>query len=360
MATRFKKIISTDSHVHEPLDIWWESLHERFGDETPREVNEVNGRTGKFFFNGEEAGGFSTEFPGEGFAGVGHDPAVRVRFQEAAGIDAELFHPSTLRGVLTTKNREMVFAASQVYNDWLAEYCSYNPQRLMGLAVIPLEDVDKAVAELDRVAAKGMKAVLIPMRPAPGYPQYRETVYDPFWAKVQDMDWPVNIHISTGQYTVHPNRLPDRREIPGNLIELYNEVQIILANDFIFGGILDRFPRLKLIVNEFDISWIPMFMRHCDQVQDDFGKRSGMEPIKMKASDYMRERIYHGLIDEPFAKHNIKLIGAKQIIWGSDFPHHAAMGIDQVKLMDEDVLAGLPEADKEQIAGATAARVYGI
>jgi predicted TIM-barrel fold metal-dependent hydrolase len=117
---------------------------------------------------------------------------------------------------------------------------------------------------------------------------------------------------------------------------------------------------LKLIVNEFDISWIPMFMRHCDQVQDDFGKRSGMEPIKMKASDYMRERIYHGLIDEPFAKHNIGLIGAKQVIWGSDFPHHAAMGIDQVNLMAEDVLEGLPEGDKEKIAGATAAQVYGI
>src|SRR5207237_1421835 len=103
-------------------------------------------------------------------------------------------------------------------------------------SVIPLDDVVAAVAELKRAAAKGAKGVLIPVRHTRGRPPYRDASYDPFWGAAEDLGQPVNLHISTGQWAPHPNKLPKERlgETPSMLIDLYNEIQLVLADEFIF------------------------------------------------------------------------------------------------------------------------------
>ena len=95
-------------------------------------------------------------------------------------------------------------------------------------------------------------------------------------------------------------------------IALMYEIMGVLANEFIFGRILDRFPRLKLVCSEFEISWIPPFMWRLDQMQEDFGYRLDLPKLDLKASDYMRRRIWHGVIDDPFAAESVKKIGTEQ------------------------------------------------
>ena len=99
------------------------------------------------------------------------------------------------------------------------------------------------------------------------------------------------------------------------------EVMETLANDFIFGTILDRFPKLKVMCSEFEVAWIPSFMFRIDQIQNDYAHRMTLPKLNMRASDYMRTRIWHGFIDDPFAMDALPSLGADHIVWGSDFPH---------------------------------------
>ena len=101
----------------------------------------------------------------------------------------------------------------------------------------------------------------------------------------------------------------------------------MLANDFIFGGILDRFPQLKVICSEFELSWVPGFMARLDQTEA-VAPRLKIPRLKMKAGDYMRERIWHGFIDDTAASFCIPYIGASRVLWSSDFPHVRSIGLD--------------------------------
>ncbi|MBV9119626.1 MAG: amidohydrolase [Chloroflexi bacterium] len=362
MAKTLRCVISTDSHVMEPLDLWEKPLRPRFGDETPRQVDEKDGERGTFFFTGDRVTMVPGSHTGEGFEDAGHSPEARLKFIEAAHLDGEMYHPTNMRSMLLLKNRALSMAASEVYNDWMHEFCSADPKRMIAISVVPIEDVDWAIREMKRTAELGFKGVVIPLRALQGYPPYRAPVYDPFWAAAEAMDMPVTLHIATGGYSQHPFWLPKDRvsEGPGALLDLYNEIQTALANDFIFGGILDRFPKLKLVCNEFDVSWIPMYMQHIDRMQEDFGVRSGMAPIKHRASDYMRERVWHGFVDEAYARHMVDLIGADRLVWGSDYPHHHSVSVDAEERLTTEILAGVPREQQELIAGGNAAAVFGL
>jgi predicted TIM-barrel fold metal-dependent hydrolase len=144
------------------------------------------------------------------------------------------------------------------------------------------------------------------------------------------------------------------------MLQLYYEAMTPLASDFIFGGVLDRFPRLKLLCSEFEIAWIPPFMYRLDQMQGSFKARLPWLPtLKMAASDYLRHRIWHGMIDDPLGQEAIRHIGVDQVLWGSDFPHVRSIGLETqervAKLYD-----GLPGADQDKLVAGNVARVFGL
>ena len=131
MATtrHFHRIISADSHVIEPLDLWWNALGQKFGDRTPRVLNEYQGQKGTFFYSGNlgrpvaairardpETEAAAAQAEARGMEACGYDPAVRVRFQEEADIEAEVMNPTRLLGIMRNPDAEVVQACAQVYN----------------------------------------------------------------------------------------------------------------------------------------------------------------------------------------------------------------------------------------------------
>jgi predicted TIM-barrel fold metal-dependent hydrolase len=168
-ATRhFQRIISADSHVMEPLDLWWDTLGQTFGDRTPRILHEYQGQKGTFFYSGNlgrpvaairardpETEAAAAHAEARGMEACGYDPAVRVRFQEEADIEAEVMNPTRLLGIMRNPDAAVVQACAQVYNDWEAAFASYNPKRLIGVSVIPMHDVAWAIEELERTLEKG-------------------------------------------------------------------------------------------------------------------------------------------------------------------------------------------------------------
>ena len=100
----------------------------------------------------------------------------------------------------------------------------------------------------------------------------------------------------------------------------------MLANDFIFGGILERFPELKLVCSEYEVAWIPGFMTRLDQIDENIS-RFHLPRLEMRASDYMRTRVWHGSsairrLPTPFLRRR------QSGLWGSDFPHFRSIGLE--------------------------------
>ena len=143
-------------------------------------------------------------------------------------------------------------------------FASYNPRRLIGVSVIPMYDVAWAIEELERTLQKGLLNPMINCQAPEGCPPYRDPVYDRFWAAASEAGAPVTLHLLTGRVLSPLGGAADqtpveRQENPAQWIALFNEIQTVLANDFIFGGILERFPNLKLVCSEYEVAWIPGF-----------------------------------------------------------------------------------------------------
>ena len=375
----FPKIISADSHVLEPYEIWWNALGPRFGDRTPRVLDEYQGHKGAFFYSGNQGSpvneirgliptsdAAAREAEEQGLGAGGYIPEVRVRFQEEAAVWGEVLNPTHMLTMLRNPDVEVLQKCAEVFNDWEAEFVSSNPKRLIGVSVIPMHNVDWAVGELQRTLKQGLVGPMINCQAPEGCPPYRDPVYDPFWAVAEEAGAPCTLHILTGRVlsptTKVATQTPEERvENPRGMLELFGEIQGVLANDFIFGGILDRFPNLNVICSEYEISWIPNFMTRVDELQDPDkrGPRMKLPEIKMKASDYMKTRIYHGLIDDPYAQEMIPLIGADRILWGSDFPHIRSVGLEAQEHVKK-IFWALPREDQEKVVGGNAARVFNV
>ena len=376
--THFKQLISADSHVMEPPDLWWNALGAKFGDRTPRMLDEYKGEKGSFFYSGylgspvqrvrialssqTEAAAYEAEERGMG--AVGYDPEVRVKFQVEAGIDAEVMNPTTMLGLMRNPDVPVLQACSEVFNDWLAEFVSYSPKRLIGISTIPMYDVDWAVNELARTLNKGLNSPMINCQPPEGCPPYRDPVYDKFWAAAEEAGVPITLHILTGKvvdalFLARIGQTPEETSAnPGLWIDLFIEAQTVLANDFIYGGILDRFPNLKVLCSEFEVSWIPGFMSRLDQIED-VAPRLNLPKLKMKARDYMKTRVFHGFIDDTAAELAIPYVGTDRILWGSDFPHIRSIGLDAQSTLYQQLQTFSLE-DQAKLVGGNAAKVFNL
>jgi len=362
MTLHFEHLISADSHVMEPKGLWASTLMNRFGDNTPRIINEHLGKKGTFFYTGRQVlkvGQTDQEAQKIGFQEAGYLPDIRVEFQKRVGVAAEILNATMMLLIIQGRYNNVVRACASVFNDWLGEFCSYDRKRLIGVAMIPMDDVDWATNELERIAKLGHQGAIINLIPPRGCAPYRDPIYDPFWARAQEMGLPITLHIITGRTPdpLHFHTREEQGESPATQIALMYEVMGVLANEFIFGQILDRFPRLKLVCSEFEISWIPSFMYRIDQMQEDFGHRLDLPALEMRASDYMRERIWHGVIDDPFAAEAALKIGVDRVMWGSDFPHVRSIGLDAQNRLSA-MFESLSPEDTEQVVGATVRKVF--
>ena len=360
-------VVSADSHVLEPFDLWEHSLGSKYGDRVPRVVKRFEGRDGTFFFCGKEACVLEEMVAVDAsrdrvdeLLRAGHDPAVREKCMDRDGVAAEVIHATWALYAMRAEDPQLVRDCCQVFNDWLAEYCSHDPKRMIGVAMVPIDDVAWGVQELERVVRRGLRGVMIHTRNPEGTPPYRDRVYDRFWGAAQDLNIPVTLHIITGRardpYTLHGAA---RAEAPRCSVEIWTEVWPVLSAEFIFGGIFDRFPRLRIVLGEYEVAWVPYFKFRVERALRLFTSSFGLKKPERAPGEYLRENIYFGMIDDPVAVRSIDAIGADRILWGSDFPHPPCTYPNTHAILDR-ILDGLPRATQRQIVGENVMRVYGI
>ncbi len=235
---------SCDSHVVEGRDAF-AGLEERFGTAAPRIVRDpdekkrgdyliIGGRpvpVGRLGIAGSRLDDPATdERIARGSEGLNPgvvDPEKRLEEQDVDGIVGEVMYPSLSMFTFALEDPKIKEAAFQLHNDWVFDYCTPNPDRLIGIGCLPVPDVDACVREIKRAGTKGVRGFAIPSH-APIDQNYADPVYDPMWALLQEMDLPVTMHIFTG--TSFDCGLPPHWGTPGGTVKGYTMAHTTAVN----------------------------------------------------------------------------------------------------------------------------------
>ncbi len=365
------KIIDADAHMCELPNLWVERIDRQFRDRAPRVVKDPNGKKGSFFIceklppmrvSGAFAAGqtFDKKFMEAGIEDAlpgGWDPAERLKDMERDGVEAAVLYTTFGFVLFQIEDAALQEACFHVYNNWLAEFCSYAPQKLAGLALIPLFDVERGRRELERCQKMGLRGALIWASPPEDQP-YSLPKYDSFWATAQDLDMPLSLHLATGRRKESRIDESNMAEFWVNLVARPHEIQHSLLM-LIFSGILERFPRLKFVSAENDVAWVPHLLERADKYFRRLKQGYNVD-FTLKPSEYFKRQMYATFIDDPLGLKTYHHLGsADNIMWSTDYPHQAST-FPRTQEVFESMFQGVPEEDKRKIVRDNAAKLYGF
>jgi predicted TIM-barrel fold metal-dependent hydrolase len=354
--------------------MWAERIDRRFRDRAPH-AEKLEGKPGEFLVCEDiapapVAGFFSAgvppkefpEFMKRGFDEAPravHDPAERLRDQDRDGVDAEVIYTSMGMPLFGLEDAEFRAACFRAFNDWATDYCAYNLKRLIPLGLITLEDIPAAIAELERIKRRGMAGAMIWGEAPPDRP-YSHRDYDPFWAAAQELEMPISLHILTGAKGTsgHASKVlnPNMKglEFITGVISMIHPIERSLTA-LIFGGVFERFPRLKIVSAENDVAWIPFFMYRIDK----YGARGNNSKLSLKPSEYIKRQVYATFINDPVFMNLLDWYPADNIMWSSDYPHGQATFPHSQEYVAEH-LTKVGEPDRRKIVRDTAAKLYNL
>ena len=215
------RVISADSHVFEPADLWISRVDPKFRDRAPRVVRLddgdwwfCDGRKGISAFAGSQTGRrfeepekLSIHDTVDNVRPGGYIPGEHVKDMDNDGVDVSIVYPTVGLQLYSQPDSELLSAIFATYNDWIAEFCNAHPMRLKGISMINIDDVRSGVTELQRCAKMGLVGALITVYPPPDR-GYDSPEYDPVWAAAQDLRMPLGLHIAT-------NRGQQQEFVPG-------------------------------------------------------------------------------------------------------------------------------------------------
>ncbi len=368
------RLMSADDHMIEPRHLWVDRVPARYRDRCPRIV-EVDGR---------EAWQYEDELtyipmgscrPLPGFSEAGYppapgtarydeirpgcyDPVERIKDMDIDGVWGQLCFPNYARFAghrffLNVKDHELALACLRTYNDYLLdEWCATDPSRLYGAVILPLNDIGRAVAELERVLAKGAKAIAFSENPTVlGLPSVHTDHWDPLWSAVNEAGIPVCMHIGSSSRLVTTSA-----DAPPTVLVSLNGLNSMMAGvDWLMSGILERFTNVKVMLSEGGAGWIPYILERADKAFHDkrlkpnetIGQtsRGGTLP----PSQLFREHMYVCLVDEHFALRSLGDIPADNLLWEGDYPHGDGLWPNNHRYLEKE-LADIPDEDATKIA----------
>ena len=364
-----QRVISADSHTMEPADLWTSRVDRDLRDIAPRVLKNEDrpgysfhapgmkpstvsgawgaGKSGEELKKHLETAGYESARPS------GWDPAERIKDMEIDGVEAEVLYGTLGMRLFPMRDGRLQHAFFQAYNDWLAEYCAYDPKRLHGLGCVSLWDIDEGVKELHRCAELGFKGAMIWGYPPPDR-QYHTRQYDPLWAAAQDLRLPLSLHIVTG---MGDESRVDFTDAPIRYMHMIHEIQRSISS-LVLGGVLERFPELMIVAAECEIGWLPHWMQRMDHANFKFGAMMETK-LSMQPSDYVRRQIWLTFMDDAVGAASYEVIGQDSFMWGSDFPHTDSTWPNSRTVIEKN-FAGVPDAVAQSILFDNAARLYHI
>jgi predicted TIM-barrel fold metal-dependent hydrolase len=253
-----------------------------------------------------------------------YEPKARVDDMALAGIDGSICFPTFPRfcgqTFLEGNDHELGLACVRAYNDWMIdEWCGESGGALLPLCLIPLWDAELAAQEVARNAARGARAVCFSEIPTHlKLPSIHTGYWDPFFAACQETKTTVCMHI--GSSSKMPAASPDAPPDVEVALSCNNSMASLM--DFLFSGVLVRFPRLKLAYSESQIGWIPYALERADNVWKYHSSWTHADKkIPEPPSTYYRGRVFGCFTNDEFGVESIDRVGEDNICFETDYPH---------------------------------------
>jgi predicted TIM-barrel fold metal-dependent hydrolase len=323
-------MISADCHCNEPGNLWWERIDRKFRPRLPHVEVDANGEKWMVVEGYQKSRirarniadaprGGEDRLRGD----AGRDPLDRIRDQARDGVDAEILFPNKGLSMWATHDVEFGAAQCRVWNDWAWETFGPYNDFMSPIAAIMTADPAVAMAEIERVAKLGFRAVNLPCKPIWGahdarHPNYNEPLFDPMWALIQDCDIPITFHIATG---MDPRAARHDGGAVINYVTHACPSAIEPMSNLCASGVLERFPRLRFALIECGIGWVPWAL---DAMDEAYRKHHlwAYPKLRQLPSEYFRQ---HGAASFQEDLAGLRLAADSRLIdnfmWANDYPH---------------------------------------
>ena len=366
------KLISADSHIIEPVDLWTTRLPKEYRDRGPRIESRMDGDykladgLPPWRISGAEGGMAIQKGAGEDITKErvyrysdqrpgAVDPQARLGDQDADGVVAEVIYPGWLQ-VGQIPDPELRAASMRVYNDWIAEFCSAAPGRFVGAAQLPLVPgrLDDTIAEARRARELGLGSLMLPH--VPEMP-YHDAAYDPLWAAFEEIGLPVAIHISTGM--VFNAKTFKSGGIAGTVGVTKSKTGVSApAIELIWAAVPQRHPGLKFVMTEGGIGWIAFVLRFMDHWWADHRHRID-PPLDETPSFYFHRSFWATFEDDRPGILTLPLLNEDHLMWASDYPHTEGTFPHCQRQVERD-MADLSEATRRKLVYDNVSALYGM
>ncbi len=380
-------LISVDDHVLEPPNVWVDRVAKKDRDRAPHMEYDENGMDywvydGKKFPSsglsavvGKAKEEFSPEpLPYSEMRPGCYDARARLEDMDRAGILASLCFPTITRFCgqlfMEASDREFGFECLKAYNDWMIEeWCGAAPGRYIPLTLIPMWDPQLAVKEMERCAAKGSTTFAFSENPEPlGLPTIhdKDGYWEPVMAAANDLEMVVSMHV--GSSSTLPQICSDA-PFMANLAWGASRTSGTMLS-WLFSGLFQRYPKLKIALSEGEVGWIPYFLERAEQVLDKqrywvqrgttFGDHAGSGNIDLDNLDLratFRDHVFGCFIDDAHGIASLGEIPEDNIMCETDYPHSDTTWPDSIKVV-KNRISHLPDETQYKILRGNAERLY--
>ena len=361
------RVIDADGHFYEPEDLWDKYLSPEFQDRRPKVARMLGNSMVQF--EGEEGGvSRSEKLFSEMDNKFGHafrdgwTLESRIKDMDTEGWDIQVCLPTKAVSLPGFIPEDVQGAMCLAYNSWAHDFCSGAPERIKFTATVPGHDIDDMVAEIRRsVSELGAVSIFLPK--AIPEKMWHHPDYTKVWETVTDLDVPISVH---GSSSASGDPWTNARYNPhaGPFIALGQAIgfpfeNMINLGHFMYSGILDKFPKLKLLILEANSGWVPFWLnrleKYCEGRQSVFFDE---HPLDMTPQEYfLRQCAVAADADEPSIKYVVDYIGDDNIVFNTDYPHPDAPATNEplANMMEQP----LSEDTKRKILWDNSVKIYG-
>lgn len=378
------RVIDIDTHVTEPADVFTSRVSSRWGNRVPH-IRDLGDRD--IWFIGDEPIGMPGAYSMAGHTGTPpefrnryadippamFDPQARLAFMDEEDIFANVLYPNVggfgAGGFLRLEEPALMIECVQAYNDFLLEWASADATRLVPVMSTPFWDTKAAVAEIERCAALGFRAVLMCNQPQDfGMPYLRDRHWDPIWAAAQAAEMSISFHVGGGdlsEVTQDPANIGFKANFARASAMAFLDNGRCLA-DIIVGGICHRFPQLKMVSVESGIGWIPFVLEALDWQWKNNGVASEHPEWDLLPTEYFERQIFASFwFEEQGVRHALERY-PNNILYETDYPHPTCMAPGPCsagthpRAYAEKAFAGIAEPVIAKVLHDSAAALYGL
>ena len=379
------QIIDSDIHVIEPPTLWQEYLDPQWRDRAPEPVVErgpvlfrIDGKAIPPFTDEPErlrawevrreaarrkAGLEETPHPvspGTSDGDRGTRPEAMLNAMQVEGIDIGIVFRTWASHVFAIDGMDPEFAAAlcRAYNRWAADFCDTDRARLRLGAMVPMQDAEHAISEAEHaIRDLGAITLVLPSHMVNDRPIY-DRIYDPLWALAEEAGVAVSFH---GNHTTYTSghlggRYKDNMVLShaaGQPVELMLQMGAALT-----GGILSRYPNLRMAFLEGNCGWLPWWLWALDERWESWADRDLFGQDELPSTLFRRQCFISIEPDEELGKHVVAELGDDNIVISTDWPHDDSRyphAVDTFLAQEH-----LGQDTKRKVLWDNCARLYGI